>query len=129
MAVAGVAPGLLYCKWEETVGLWVVVMKYYEFQVGAVPTQESINQLREGLAALHQAGFVHGDVREANILVEKGGHARLVDFDWSGQAGTARYHSLLNPKVRWVHEATVLGNVLHLDHTGPGRRSFATVIC
>ena len=54
MAVAGVAPELLYCKWEETVGLWVVVMKYYEFQVGAVPTQESINQLREGLAALHQ---------------------------------------------------------------------------
>ena len=105
MAAAGVAPELVYCKWEATVGLWVVVTKYYESQVGAVPTQESIDQLREGLAALHQAGFVHGDIREANILVSKEGHAQLIDFDWSEQAGTARYPSLVNPKVKWVPEA------------------------
>ena len=43
MAAAGVAPELMYCKWEAAVGLWVVVTKYYEFQVGAVPTQESID--------------------------------------------------------------------------------------
>ncbi len=102
MAEAGVAPELMYCKWEATVGLWVVVTKYYEFQVGAVPMQGSIEKLRAGLAALHQAGCVHGDVRDANILVEKEGQAQLIDFDWSGQAGTARYPSLVNPKVKWV---------------------------
>ena len=48
---------------------------------------------------------MHGDVREANILVSEEGHAQLIDFDWSERAGTARYPSLVNPKVKWVSEA------------------------
>lgn len=52
---------------------------------------DGIKQLWKGLANLHQAEFVHGDVQEAKIVVGEEGHARLIDFDWSAQAGTARY--------------------------------------
>ena len=102
MAEAGVAPELMYCKWEATVGLWVVVTRYYESQVGRVPTPDSINDLGKGLARLHEAGLVHGDIREGNILVGTEGRAWLIDFDWCEQVGRARYPSLLNPKVKWV---------------------------
>lgn len=59
---------------------------------------DGIKQLWKGLANLHQAEFVHGDVQEAKIVVGEEGHARLIDFDWSAQAGTARYPSLINPR-------------------------------
>ncbi|MEI2809508.1 MAG: serine/threonine-protein kinase [Nocardioides sp.] len=34
----------------------------------------------QGLAAVHAAGLVHGDVKPANILVEPTGTSRLIDF-------------------------------------------------
>jgi hypothetical protein len=41
------------------------------------------------LTSLHQANYVHGDVRNTNIMVKKDGNQgfKLVDFDWSGTIG------------------------------------------
>lgn len=36
--------------------------------------------IADGLAAMHEAGLVHRDVKPNNILVEEGGRARLVDL-------------------------------------------------
>jgi len=102
MAAAEVAAELLYCEWEATVGLWVVVTRYYECKAKTMPTQESITRLRKGLETLHINRLVHGDIREANILVDSNGDARLIDFDWSERVGVARYPSLLNPDLKWV---------------------------
>jgi eukaryotic-like serine/threonine-protein kinase len=40
-------------------------------------------QTAQGLEALHTAGYVHGDVKPANILVATSGHAMLIDLTCS----------------------------------------------
>lgn len=51
---------------------------------------------------LHDNNFVHGDLREGNILVcrnsEKacGFDVKLIDFEWSGLVGTACYSHFMN---------------------------------
>ena len=60
--------------------------------------------VREHVLSLHQQGFVHGDIRPQNVLVKRldteHGHAlsvRLLDFDWAGEVGQAKYPFLVNP--------------------------------
>ena len=55
-------------------------------------------QTLEKITALHQAGFVHGDVYGANILVRKSGEGEimLVDFDWGGRIEEVRYSMNVN---------------------------------
>jgi hypothetical protein len=50
-------------------------------------------EIKEKLVALHQAGYVHGDVRDTNMMVRKDGQSgfMLIDFDWAGRIGEARY--------------------------------------
>jgi len=97
----GVAVGLLYCNFEESVGRWVVVTHYHECKEDAVPSEEGIAKLREGLLKLHKAGFVHGDIRPPNILVGADRQPRMIDFDWSGKVGAARYPVGLNRDIKW----------------------------
>lgn len=45
------------------------------------------------LGSFHSAGFVHGDIRDTNIMVSKSDETRfmIVDFDWAGRTQEARY--------------------------------------
>jgi hypothetical protein len=44
----------------------------------------------EALACLHEAGFTHGDVKAANVLLDGDGRARLVDFGSARMNGDRR---------------------------------------
>jgi len=51
---------------------------------------------------LHQEVFVHGDIREANILIDYKSltsddeKIHLIDFDWAGPIGEAKYPADVN---------------------------------
>ncbi len=47
----------------------------------------AIRQAAEGLAAIHAAGFIHGDVKPGNILVDSFGSARLIDLGFAHRPG------------------------------------------
>jgi eukaryotic-like serine/threonine-protein kinase len=50
---------------------------------GPLPSAEAFDvaiQVAEGLAAIHQAGVVHRDLKSANIMLDGAGRARVMDF-------------------------------------------------
>jgi len=49
--------------------------------------------IKEKVVALHQQGYVHGDLRDTNLMVRKNGapEMMLFDFDWAGEIGKVRY--------------------------------------
>ncbi|KIJ63840.1 hypothetical protein HYDPIDRAFT_67875, partial [Hydnomerulius pinastri MD-312] len=57
-----------------------------------------IETIRATLTRLHQKGYVHGDVRDTNIMVSRSNKAKfmLVDFDWAGKIGEVRYPMNVN---------------------------------
>ena len=39
-----------------------------------------VRECLEGLAAMHRQGLVHGDVKPANIMLKRSGHAKMIDI-------------------------------------------------
>jgi serine/threonine protein kinase len=111
----GAAVELLYCNWEPTVGRWVVITKYHEPLSLEKQSQADINHLRKALVNLHDQGYVHGDVRAPNIIVDKDDKPRFIDFDWSHKIGEARYPNSLNPAINWPRESDG-GGLIKAEH-------------
>lgn len=44
------------------------------------------DEVTEGLQALHREGLTHGDIKPANIILDREGAAKLVDFGLSGMS-------------------------------------------
>lgn len=81
-------------------GATVLVLEKAEGSLGALldraPRPDAgpalLAQICEGLAQLHRAGWVHGDLKPANVLLMKDGSARLADFNMAGELeGTHAY--------------------------------------
>ncbi|MGY6025584.1 protein kinase domain-containing protein [Streptomyces spinosirectus] len=81
-------------------GATVLVLEKAEGSLGALldrtPAPEAgpalLAQICEGLAQLHRAGWVHGDLKPANVLLMKDGSARLADFNMAAELeGTHAY--------------------------------------
>jgi serine/threonine protein kinase len=108
LAIGGWAPNLRYCSPLCKTGLHndsttrlfqsappglhsnvmrMVVMDYVDAQSN--PPPDAHHQVKEVLDRLHLKGYVHGDLREPNILFE-GNKVKLVDFDWCGWYDTGQ---------------------------------------
>ncbi|KAJ6557425.1 hypothetical protein B0H10DRAFT_2120931 [Mycena sp. CBHHK59/15] len=77
--------------------------------------------VKQVLRSLHQANYVHGDVRDVNVLVcnnrlsANRSRILLVDWDWAGLSGEVTYPVALNTAVPRPHGA-VAGAVIEMAH-------------
>ena len=81
-------------------GWWAVAMEYIESAcpiADAPDLRAHLNDWIENIKGLmsdfHDAGLVHGDLRDANIICN-GDSVMLIDFDWSGKDGEVSYPTL-----------------------------------
>ena len=59
-----------------------------------------LKKMGEVVKMLHQHGYVHGDLRLPNFIVD-GERLLLIDFDWGGQEGQATFPDIrLHPILR-----------------------------
>ncbi|MGW3648829.1 protein kinase domain-containing protein [Streptomyces sp. NPDC000878] len=79
----------------ELDGATVLVLEQAEASLDAVDIRDPgplLAQICEGLAQLHRAGWVHGDLKPANVLLMKDGSVRLADFSMASEMeGTHAY--------------------------------------
>lgn len=95
-ASLGCAPALR--GFETMPGGWFMVVmdrldlkEYVEFRDSSV-TSTQIQKIRENLHQLHERGYVHGDVRDSNIMLSRADWETCVfiGFDWAGEIGKVR---------------------------------------
>jgi hypothetical protein len=78
-----------------------------------------VEKLRNVLKDLHDAKFVHGDFRPANIFYRiKDGRVdiHMIDFEFSGREGVGVYPSTLNPAPNVWHPSVEAGATLECEH-------------
>lgn len=106
LVAAGCAPKIF--AFRELVGGWkMVVMEYVSCQPwNNLSPEKPISALWDAVQVLHGGGFVHGDLREGNVLVTDEGVC-IVDFEWAGCENEVRYPFLMNHlSVEWPDGAT-----------------------
>lgn len=130
LADAGLAPALLYfgpprLSEEEPSyrSLFMVVMEYIEGQTLATAkakmdhkvTERVQSEIKRALGLLHSSGMVFGDLRSPNIMVEKSGEVKLIDFNWAGEQGQVKYPYLISKDIHWSHgvEALAIIETVH----------------
>lgn len=66
---------------------WLLTYQYIPATTRKVHTLDNFRQVAAALQKLHNAGYVHADVRKANIVCTDDG-AKLIDFDLTDKIGT-----------------------------------------
>jgi serine/threonine protein kinase len=86
------APKLL--GFEDMPGGWYMVVMTFIEGYDMLHESESLiptDKIRAVIHQLHQRGYVHGDIRDTNVMVSSNGHVILLDFDWAGEGGKVQY--------------------------------------
>ncbi len=85
--------------------------------------QEKVqHKVEKTLRVLHDAGFVHGDLRDTNILIDLESldsddvKIHFVDFDWAGRIGEAKYPYGINGITVRRPEGAKGGELIAVEH-------------
>ena len=114
------APRLWFCEKVASVGMHVVVTDCIaDFDRDSALSAAERASARDAVALLHRHGLVFGDLRRPNVLRRGDGGVRLIDFDWCGKAGEARYPSDINMNegtdISW-HPDVRRGGLIQKEH-------------
>ncbi|KAG9227827.1 hypothetical protein CCMSSC00406_0008649 [Pleurotus cornucopiae] len=104
----GMAPKLFHCGQAQPrrPGLLLIAMEYLSGttvngltadQWQACKVQSNVGNI---VKVLHDNGLVFGDLRTPNIMYLNGSF-KLIDFDWAGKEGEARYPPFLSTVIPW----------------------------
>lgn len=123
----GLAPKLFSIDKDTIYGWTIVVMEFLEaeqlqsavYSLSEKECNTIWDEIQSAVKTLHDNNIVFGDLRPNNILVyTKNGekHASLIDFDWSGVAGTDQYPYFMNHEnITWP-AGVEDGKVLDKEH-------------
>lgn len=76
-------------SYGTTVGgtiMYIAMEEFNGYEIGMGPlSQEVVEEIFDALAAVHQCGILHGDIRPSNIMVAQGQQAcvRFLDFGFA----------------------------------------------
>lgn len=125
LAENGLAPTLLYHgspridKEPSYHALSMVVMDYIdgdtlasarkEKRLDEKTTQIVQSKVSCAINLLHLNGLVFGDLRPPNVMITKANEVKLIDFNWAGEEGQAKYPSLISSDIKWAAGVEALG--------------------
>jgi hypothetical protein len=96
---------------------WVLELVHGDDYWPDNPTEAQKQQLRAVAQELKGKGFVHGDLRQPNIILVRDEKVYIIiDFDWAGHQGSAKYPChLISEDVAW-HEGACVGCLI-IEHS------------
>jgi len=113
----GIAPELMACK--RLAGGWFAVVMEYLCDHEMLQMHERKDQLWkaaiDAVIKMHDAGFVHGNLRLPNIMVGPDDAIKIIDFDWSGKQGEVVYPPFCNTEINW-HPDVAVGVEIRMEH-------------
>lgn len=107
---AGVHDGRagLWCEWID--GRTLAACVETDGPFGSAETAVAGLALCRALAAVHRAGLLHGDVKPANILRERGGRIVLADFGAGGEPAAVNASLRTQATPAWTTPQVLAGD-------------------
>lgn len=96
---------------------WVYLLDLLELRIKNDARQSLLSKITRIVKKMHDAGYVHGDLRNINIFVEKdSSEVKLIDFDEAGLHGVAKYPRNWNHLTVSRPEGAEEGNLITFEH-------------
>lgn len=102
LAKEDLAPTVYYCAFEETVGMWAIVMSKVTGDTSRALTAKQSKELQRAVGLLHAQELVFGDLRRPNVIAIGKDKISLIDYEWCGRGEVVRYPTDISTSLDWA---------------------------